>query len=251
MTLDQNPMLAGVPTWVTTELRNLGNEDLGYADDCSLVGVYGAMGVARWRPGFSFRGRAADYKDWAIESLSLHDGLINIGFTPEEVLERGLEVGEFGCGDMLIPATLRPGEARVTRARWMGFTMKSYAPPPTGRVTLTGTFSFYWRASEGLAPEGAHLRRIDVPLEAWIVGLAIPPVVHPTEAIDIAIADPVFGPWVLARPFRSGADWKLQYDVTLNRWRVGLLSYNPEQRIREVIIDAASGLVVGYEGPTT
>jgi hypothetical protein len=250
ITLERNPMPAGEPTWVTTEVRNIGGDDLLYADDCSLVAVGGAMTGNSWRPGVAFTGRLAEYKAWAIESLSLEDGTIWIAFTPEEIVDRGLEAGEYGCGDVLVVSRLGPGESRTERARWMGLAMRSYAPPPGGAVTLTGVFSFFWRSSEeDPDPPGASGRRIDVPLATWIGGVANPPRVDPTEAIDLALTDAVFGPWVLARPFRSGADWTLGFDSIARQWRVGLLSFYPEPRTREVLIDAGTGLTVGYEGP--
>jgi hypothetical protein len=250
ITLERNPMPAGEPTWVTTEVRNIGDDDLLYADDCSLVGVSGAMTGTRWRPGVAFTGRMAEYKAWAIESRALADGTIWIGFTPEGIVDRGLEAGEYGCGDVLVVSRLRPGESRTERARWMGLAMLSYAPPPGGDITLTGVFSFFWRSSEeDPDPPQASGRRLEVPLATWIGGVANPPRVDPTEAIDLAVTDPVFGPWVLARPFRSGADWTLRFDSIARQWRVGLLSYYPEPRTREVLIDAGTGLTVGYEGP--
>jgi hypothetical protein len=251
ITVDRSPMPAGEPTWVTTELRNTGTDDLLYADDCSLVSVSGAMEDDRWRPGFTFSGRLGEYKAWAVESLTLEDGAIWIAFTPEGIVNQGLEAGEYGCGDVLVVARLKPGEVRVERARWLGLTMRSYAPPPSGQVTLNGTFSFFWRESEGdQDPQTESERRLSVPLAAWVQGVATPPRIDPTEAIDIALADPDFGRWVLGRPFRSGADWKLRFDSNAHQWRVGLLSFYPEARTREVLIDAATGAVVAYEGPT-
>jgi hypothetical protein len=251
ITLDRNPMPAGEPTWVTTTVRNTGPDDLMYADDCSLVSVYGEMTNVTWRQGFRFTDRLGEFKAWAIEELRLQDGAIWVGFTPEAIVEQGLEVGEYGCGDVLVIARLAPGEARIKRARWMGLAMQSYAPPPAGPVALTGGFGFFWRSNEGEVdpPTGAHERRLEAPLAAWIEGVAKPPRVDPTEAIDLALADQEFGRWVLGRPFRSGANWNLRFDPDDRQWRVGLLSFYPEPRTREILIDADTGETVGYEGP--
>ena len=248
----QDPFLtAGEPATIVTTVENTGRGTLFYAVDCSLVGVDGSMDTARWRPGLGWPGKAGEYKAWAVEELRLSTGDVAIGFTPEGIAKQGIAAGEYGCGDTFDLGRLRPGQKTSERSIWNGWATRSYAPPPSGLAKLRGSFHIFWRESEGPGiPEAAFDQNLEVLLPVWVDGLADPPLVHPTEAIDLALADPVFGPWILSRPFRSGADWRTRYDAASRTWHVGLLSFYPQERTREVLINADTGAILGYEGPT-
>jgi hypothetical protein len=241
--LERNPLPAGEHTWARTILRNVGSDDLLYSAGCGPVGVSGEMADARWRPGVRLQGKVADYKTWAIEELRLAEGEVRIAFTQEWAVEQGFEAGEYGCADVLIVERLRPGEALVARARWNGWTMSSWAPPPSGPLTVNASFGFYWRASEGEQdPPGAHERRIEVQLDAWVDGLAEPPLVHPAEAIDIALHDPEYGPFLLSRSFRSGIDWYLRYVAADGAWHVAAAASGHDP-VLIAVVDAFTGRV--------
>lgn len=252
ITLDRDPVPAGEPTWVTTELTNIGADDLIYAGDgCGpRIHVGGSMPDIGWRPGLEWPGKAGDYKEWGIDRRDLTDGVIHIGFVPAGFVEQGLEAGEYGCADLMNVKRLAPGATAKNRERWSGLTMRTYAPPPTGLVTIQGTFHFYWREAEGERdPPRAFERRITVDLDAWVIGVEEPPIVHPAEAIDIALADPEFSAWLLRRPFRNGADFVVKYDSRARTWHVGLLSYYPRERTRAAVIDAVTGELIALVGP--
>ena len=135
---------------------------------------------------------------------------------------------------------LAPGEAISERAQWDGWTTASYAPPPGGPIHLVGAFSFYWREAEGPSdPPDAHLRRIEAGIDSWIVGLPEPPLFHPAEAIDIALADPVFGPLLREGEVLDGR-WYLRYVTEQRAWHVARRDdVGPPTRI--AIVDAFTG----------
>jgi hypothetical protein len=218
--LERNPMPAGEPTWMATEVRNVGDDDLFYADPCTLVPTGGVLEGQLWRPGLEWPGEVGALKQRAMERLLLADDAITVGFAPEWAVERDIPLEEVGCDAMLVVKRLEPGAALRERARWNGWTVASNAPPPSGPVQLVGTFSFFWRESEGLnPPDRAHERTVAVGLDAWIDGLAEPPLVHPGEAIDIALAHPAFGPALLERPRFEG--WYLTYLIDDHAWLLG------------------------------
>jgi hypothetical protein len=245
MKLDRNPMPARQATWITTTVLNTGRDDLEWGSDgCGVtVGVYGTMNDFSWRGGLQQVGPYLAFKKWALDRVP--EGAVYVGFLPGTLVSQGVEVGAYGCGDVFIGHRLSAGKQIVQRARWDGFATFVHAPPPTGRVTLTGSFTPYWRKGE---PE-PHSARIDISLDAWVTGVADPPVVHPAEAVDIALADPDFGSWLLSRPNRSGAGTIVRFDPAAHTWRVGLLSYYPVERTRVAIIDATTGELLGVTGP--
>lgn len=205
---------------MAAEVRNVGLDDVLYAEPCTLVPAGGVLEGQVWRPGIDWPGEVGVVKEWAMDRLLLADGAITIGFAPEWAVARDIPVEEVGCDAMLVVKRLAPGAVLSERARWDGWTVASHAPPPTGLLRLLGTFSFFWRESEGGGPPPqAHERHIDVGLDAWIAGLAEPPLVHPGEAIDIALGDPNLGPMLLDRPKFEG--WDLTYLVGDRAWLVG------------------------------
>jgi len=250
ITLQSAFLDAGQPASIVATVENTGRDALFYAEDCDLVGVDGSMDTLHWRPGFAWQGRAAEYKTWAMESLSLSTGDVVMGFTPEGIAKQGLAAGEYGCGDTFELGTLARSTSVSERSVWNGWATRSYAPPPSGLASLRGSFHIFWREADGPMPEAAFDQDIEVVLPVWVDGLGRPPLVQPTEAVDLALADPVFGPWLLSRPFRDGADWYERYDPTTNIWRIGLKSFNPGERIRVALVDGETGVVIGYEGPT-
>jgi hypothetical protein len=240
--LERNPMPAGEPTWMAAEVRNVGDDDLLYADPCSLVGIAGTVADQTWRPGIAWPGEDGRLKDWALDSLVLADGDVHVGFNPEWAVAQGIGREDLACRLVLRVMRLAPGEAVSARALWDGWTTASYAPPPGGPITLAGSFSFYWRESEGLGdPPDAHERRIDIGIDSWIVGLAEPPLVHPGEAIDIALADPAFGPELRDGEVLDGR-WYLRYVPGQRAWHVARRGdIAPPTRI--AVVDAFSGQV--------
>jgi hypothetical protein len=238
--IERSPMLAAAQTWADVEVRNVGAEDLLYADPCVLVGASGTVDGATWRFGRAWDGQAAALKSWAMDRLHLADERVHIAFAPDWVVDGGLAMEEVGCDAMLVVKRLAPGQAVTGRAMWNGLTFASYAPPPDGSIVLRGEFSFFWRASEGQnPPDGAHERRIPIEVAADIVGLADPPRVHPGEAIDIALADPGFGALLRRDPVTEGG-WYLRYIIDDRAWHV---ARRPDVRPPDTIgvIDAFTG----------
>ena len=90
-------MPAGEPTWMAAEVRNIGDDDLLYADPCNLVGVGGTVEGQTWRAGIDWPGETAALKDWALDSLLLADGDVHVGFNPEWAVARGIGREELAC----------------------------------------------------------------------------------------------------------------------------------------------------------
>ncbi len=236
--LDRNPMPAGQPTWLTTEVRNTGTSDLHWiTDGCEThVGVSAELEGVTWHPG-SATGAFPDYRDWFMESANLQGGSIWFSFAkPAHV---GMVRG--GCGDMAVGHQLAPGGVKLQRLLWDGTAAPRLGPPPSAPVVLTGTFNYYWRGTFSQAPEQIDTK-LEISLPAWIIEGADEQRVSPVEAVDAALADPRFGPWLATRPLRSGADAFVEFDLEADVWRVGLITYRTEL-IRAALVDPHTGNV--------
>lgn len=65
----------------------------------------------------------------------------------------------------------------------------------------------------------------------------------PSEAVDAALADGHFGPWVASQPVASGNQPLVEYDVPGFAWRAGLITFG-DNRAHVAVVDAMSGKVV-------
>jgi hypothetical protein len=138
-----------------------------------------------------------------------------------------------------MPQQLAPGARVASRMLWAGNAGFRLGPPPTGIAHLVARFGHHWWASEGIDAQVGD-RAIEVPLDAWIVGGAQTPLVHPLEAVDIALADPELGPFLLSRPFRNTVGWMVEYVPEERAWHVGLQAW-PRPPARTGVIDGFDG----------
>lgn len=241
MTLDANPLTAGEPTWVSTEVRNLGRDDvIWFHDGCAIaVDVRGEMTGVQWRPGQAQSGVAADFKRLALEQQTLDQGVVHIAFTPEAYIG----AGRYGCMDVGITQRIAPGEAIHQRARWDGMVQLRLGAPPSGAVDLVGRARYYWRDGEG-TPASVTDQAIEVHLDGQIVDGRDRSLLDPPEVIDAALADPAFLRWVTATHIGEGNTPVLWFDPETSEWQVGLLDYDA-RRFHLVSVDPLSGSVVG------
>lgn len=244
--LERNPLPAGEPSWVTTTVTNTGPDELRWlTDGCDIdVSVYGVMLGPTWKSGRSWADATVQsYKQWALESARIADGAVRVEFMPEPFVGRD---SELVCADIGIDHTLAAGASESERAQWDGAVARHLGPPPRGIVALTASFGMFWRAADGEFEAGEY-PNLEVPLDAWIEGVADPPRIQPAEAVDIALADPDFGEWLLQRPFRDGVDWYIRYVAEEDAWHVSIQAWpNPPARL--AVIDAQTGLLREVRG---
>ncbi|MBA2718795.1 MAG: hypothetical protein H0U52_06075 [Chloroflexi bacterium] len=247
MELGRNPLPAGEATWVTTKLTNLGPGPLVWAADCQVpLWVFGTMPGTGWRYGGAQAVPDLEFKSWALDRIINPDVAgLQMGFLPEGLRRQGIELGEFGCGDVFQGRRLAAGKSIVGRARWGGGAMFVAAPLPQGRLRLRTAFDTWWRGAD----DNVRGEPLVLEMDAWVAGAARPVRIDPGEAVDIALAHPEFRAWLLSRPHRNGADTVVKFDPAKHVWRVGLTSYNPTIRTRVAVIDADSGAILDIVGP--
>lgn len=242
--LERNPMPSGAETWIRTVVTNVGDREIGWGSDgCEVpLWVFGEMPDRSWRPGIDQpTAERQAVKGWALDSI--RGDRIAMGFMPSALARRGVELGEFGCGDIFIGHQLPAGASIVDRQRWDGTAMFVGSPMPGGRVRLTARFDTWWHGRD----MNDQAEPIEIHLDAWVAGVSHPPRLDPAEAVDAALADPVFGPWLIGRPLRSGADLFVKFDAGRHAWRVGLQTFDPT-RTRVCNVDADSGAVISITG---
>jgi hypothetical protein len=236
--LERNPMPAGEPTWINLAVKNTGRDDVTwFSDGCQiLVGVGGVM-EGGWRQGLPQSGDNGQLKSYALGlGLSGRGPMrIPIYFTPEPFIG----VGGFGCADLRIGDTIRPGETRKSRARWGGLVHPSLGMPPEGPIRLVASARYVHRTARG---EPARLEDavIDVPIDAWIWPGKPEGTLDAPEVIDIALGDPWFQAWFQTVDFASGVEEWVRYLPSTARWEVGALRwYEPtenEATLRYLVI---------------
>ena len=242
--LERNPMPAGEVTRVTTTVRNLGNRTLHwFSDGCATpVHVGGEMPV-EWRPGQAQEGTAKLFKDRVLDlayrSTPLPGPLIR--FVPEDLVGQG-----YGCGDVGIYHEIAPGRAIHDVRAWGGQADLRWGPPPTGPVTITGTFDWYWRGRPRNEPEYPDIPRIEVTLEAWVSGGADAAWLSPPEVVDAALADAAFVAYLETQDLGNGREEILWYRPELAAWEVGVLIWYefPEPRLHLVVVDPHTGQIL-------
>lgn len=241
MTFDANPLTGGEPTWVTTEVRNVGTDPvIWFHDGCAIaVDVRGQMPDVRWRPGREQSGIAADFKRLALEQQSLDQGVVHIAFIPE----RFIGAGRYGCDDVGITDRIAPGEAIRQRSQWDGMVQLRLGVPPSGAVDLIGRAGYYWREGEG-EPATIADKVIELHLDAQIAGGRDRSLLDPPEAVDAALADHAFREWLADRVIGDGNTPVVWFEPETNAWQIGLLDYGA-RRFHLVSVDPRSGSVVG------
>lgn len=242
--LERNPMPAGEWTTLTAVVRNIGNNVVTwFHDGCAItVNTWGEMAVA-WRRGVQQEGAAAMFKgrvlDYRAGSSPMRGPIID--FVPERWAGRG----SYGCADIGMSDVIRPGRAIRQRYVWEGHAGLRWGPPPSGPVTLTGTFAYYWRGRE--EPEGDITdRTIEISLDAWITGGADEPWLSPPEVVDAALADPAFVAYLETQDLGNGREEILWYRPQLGAWEAGVLVWYefPEPRLHLVLVDPHTGAIL-------
>jgi hypothetical protein len=244
--LERNPMLAGEPTWVATELTNAGPQAVEYlTDGCEIaVSVGATLTSHEWGRGVRQTGLAGEYKRVLAAVVGADHGLW-LDMTPEPFLE----VGEFGCADLTRPHRLSPGS--TVRLRWLSTgLMNDGVLPPNAAVRLSASFDSWRPQGQG----GRFGGRLEVSLDAWLAGGLDARMMSPLEAADFALTDPRFAGWI-REAWPNRWQWIHDYDPVTRVWKIGLGRYVDREaglgEVRIAVVDERSGRVVGVVAGTT
>ena len=241
--LERNPLPAGQQTLATTTVTNTGPDDLiWFHGGCAIsVGVYGTVADSQWRAvNPRHEGRAGEFQAILTEDLGLSDPAIPISFVPPEHLGKGPII----CTDIGISERVAPGASIVQQLVFGGVAGSRFAPPPSGRVHFTATFSYYWRATTG-EPEDITDQVIEFPFDAWIES-SEPARLEPAEAIDKALDEPRLLSLLDARELRNANTPTIRFDQRTDTWQVGLVDFTQPPIAHLVLVDATTAELVGW-----
>ena len=240
--LPYNPIRAGSKLVLTTTIKNTGADTLNWqVNGCGVNAYVTGVSEARWRPGTGttdplLKGHA----EFLRKEVSL-DTPIRLRFEPAS-LSGSVEEG---CADLAITRSLKPGASRSEELVWDGQAASLLGPPPSSPLEITATFDYWWRGS---ATKDNHRREkpIVVTLGSWVIDGPAPAFLSPGEAIDAALADPVFGAWAVNQPFNDRRQGVVQYDPAADVWIVGLIHDMDEEPsfLHAALLDPLTGKVV-------
>jgi hypothetical protein len=240
--LERNPMPAGEITRADITVRNLGSTVLHwFSDGCSNpVYLDGELPIA-WRSGIEQTGQAAKFKRHALDVFSNEPTPApQLRFVPEPMLGT-----DYGCADIGIGHTIRPGKAIHRTLAWDGMAQLRWGPFPTGPITITGTFNWYWRGRH--QPRYPDIPKIEVPLDAWVTGGADETWLSPPEVVDAALTDAAFVSYLETQDLGNGRAEILWYKPELGTWEVGVLPWyeTDPPMLHLVLVDPHAGAVTG------
>ena len=242
--LQRNPLVAGEPNWVKTTVRNLGSNDVTwFHGGCrTAVGVNGESLVS-WPAGRNQTGTALSFKNRVLDVPVTTNAPWppQLRFVPEDRLGKGT----YGCADVGISETIRPGEAIHQTRWWTGFADVRKGLPPNGPVSITGNAAHYWRGHR--EPDSITDQTLELSLPAWLIGGLDDNRLTPPDVVDAALADPGFVAYLETQQLDNGRDEILWYDPTSDLWEVGVLPWNETTppRLHGVLVDPRTGEVVG------
>src|SRR4029079_11169490 len=228
------------PNWVRTTVRNLGSNDVTwFHGGCrTAVGVNGESLVA-WPAGRQQTGTALSFKNRVLNVpvTTSTPWPPQLRFVPQDMLGRGT----YGCADVGIAETIRPGEAIHQTAWWTGFADVRMGLPPTGPVAITASAAYYWRGHR--EPNSIAEHRLELSLPAWLIGGLDGNRLTPPEIVDAALADPSFVAYLDTQQLGDGRDEILWYYPTRDVWEVGVLPWHETKppRIHGVLVDPVTG----------
>lgn len=226
LTLDEYPLVAGEPAWLTGRVKNGGDTPIRYiTSTCDILfGVRGTLVGEAWRQGTpadvgaikaAGRNEWADLR-WRAEEDYAGDETIHVGFAPKGAL--GPE--DWGCGgDIAVPHRLPPGGVEEWRLRWDGgtigtFPAGTFGPPPEGLARLTGSFDFRREGTTGK-------QTIEIVLDVPVANGRDPELLHPMEAVDAALADDAFRELIEQVELGDRFGEYIAFDDDRNVWVVG------------------------------
>ena len=221
LTLDDYPLVAGRPTWITTKVKNVGDTPITYVtDSCeNAVGVRGVMLGESWRAGqpadvaaieASGRSRYNDLRWRAQEWTTAGSPTIGLGFAAKGVPN----ADEWTCADIAIGHRVPPGGVVEQRRRWDGQALGRLGPPPDGLARISGSFDFRRPGTRGE-------QIVEVELDVPVTNGRDPEMLHPMEAVDAALADDTFRELIEQVEIGNRSEEVILYDARRDVWVVG------------------------------
>jgi hypothetical protein len=192
VTLERNPLSAGVAAWVDIDVANLGSVEVTWQHDgCAILASVTGETTGSWRPGVPQTGMAETFKAHVLrKGAVLEPGPISVQFVDERFLGRPFA----GCADLGFQDKLKAGQTLHQRARWDGSAYPELGLPRSGPVRLEIHAGSYWRTSEG--NPGESLSTIEFEMPAWILNGRGASLLDPPEVIDAALRDTSFVDWL-------------------------------------------------------
>ena len=179
------------------------------------------------------------YADW-LQTEAYVDRPITLRFVPGRLIGQTEDWCPYGPD-----GSLKPGQSRTGELLWDGHAAFRLGPPPSSPAVITAKFDHWYRDSNKAA--GTHRKPIVVKLDSWVIGGSAPGFLSPKEAIDAALADPVFGPWARTQPFNLRRTGVVEYDPALDVWIVGLIhekDHPAPSLLRAALVDPLTGVVL-------
>jgi len=197
-----------------------------------------------WSTGRDQPGKLGMFKAYALgDSINeAPTSFANFPFVPENLLGKGA----YGCADIGIVETLKPGESRQQTRWWSGVTGRNRALPPAGPATVDASSGLYWRGSE---PDHVVTSSITVRLSmaAGITAADSVRRLSPAQIIDAALADATFAAFVEGQAIGNGREEIAWYQAGTDRWEIGIMPWyeTDPPRIHGVLVDASTGGILG------
>jgi hypothetical protein len=241
--LQRNPLPAGTPSWAKVTVTNVGNDVVTWLHDgCGMPGgLYGESEVA-WSMG---KDRHSMFKDYALGGsiVAAPSPFASLSFVPENLLGKG----SFGCADIGIEETVKPGQSLKQTVWWTGFASRNRAIPPAGPMTLRAQAGAYWRGSGQAEPAPGATINLELTIPSWIDPIDDFSRLSPAEIVDAALDDPDFAKYVLGQKIANGREEIAWYQLDRDIWEVGVMPWyeTTPPRIHGLVIDAETGGIIG------
>lgn len=241
--LQRNPLPATETSWVKVTVTNDGKDDVTwFHDGCArLASVSGTSGIA-WPMGKEHGEVAAKFKTYALGGHIAAEPPAHawISFQPEELLDRGA----YGCADIGLSDTIKPGRSMTQTLWWSGFTDLHRAVPPSGPATIQAFAGYYSRGTTS-GPDLDDVFEFEV--DAWITNADATARLSPAQIVDAALADPAFARYLETQDITSGRATIVWYDDERDLWEIGVMPWYESEppRIHGVLVDAVTGAIVG------
>jgi len=246
LTLDDHPLVAGRPTWITARIENGGDTPITYTTDgCeNPVIVGGRMLDEQWRPyepadveAIRAAGQSEylDFRWRTQEWTQAGQSTISLGIVPK----RAIGLGDYGCLDLAIGHRVPPGGVVERRLRWDGDASESLGPPPEGLARITGSFDFHRRGTPGE-------QTVEVEFDVPVTPGRDPELLHPMEAVDAALANETFRGLIETVNLGHRAEEVILYDDKRDVWVVGACADGSKWKgnWRAAVVDPMSGEVL-------